>query len=73
MIYSNPHNPYKNLIFRGHEIILQFNHSREPNRIVETVEQMLLNIGLPVIPTPAAEQDNLQEEGVEEKGELATK
>ena len=44
---SNPNNPITNFIILGHEITLGFDHTKQPNQIVSTVEQMLREIGLP--------------------------
>lgn len=52
----------RHLVIRGCEITLNFNHTREPNQIVSTVEQMLLNIGLPVLALPVTEPSDWQEE-----------
>lgn len=53
---SNPNNPKTNLIISGYEITMGFNHTKEPNQIVSTVERMLREIGLPKY-TPQADDE----------------
>ncbi len=53
---SNPNNPIPNFIVSGYEITLGFDHTKQPNQIASTVEQMLREIGLPKY-TPPAENE----------------
>lgn len=53
---SNPNNPIPNFIVSGYEITLGFDHTKQPNQIASTVEQMLREIGLSKY-TPPAENE----------------